>query len=397
MYFDRCPVTIANSESPKSIMIPIAPTTGDDHKFTVTVCAHSQYTPLEFFFFNKESNAGNLLRNEVAVAPVHVDEFTSTDIPLVGSGTQASPYLIQIKGDYKNFLKFLANDKGRDKWYTLVKDIDFGGDTVMAVVQEFGFHGKFDGDGKHLTNAAVIGGTYGTNHYISLFPAITGGWVRNLSLSNVRLIAPTSGNFVDVYVGGFCSSLASYSENIILENIQVSNIDFGNPLSGFSVSNRVAIGGLLGYSTKYNNGGGVSLVACHFSQSRYNEFPIWITCTSMLFGGLIGYANNMGVSIANCQVNFGGSQGETGTEVSITNSCPYVGAAIGCSTSSVQIVNSLLIEGNIQFVGNPFDYVKKVIGKSSSVSGQGYINTTNLFFWKKSGENGTPIQVNDDF
>ena len=142
MYFDRCPVTIANSESPKSIMIPIAPTTGNDHKFTVTVCAHSHYTPLEFFFFNKESNAGNLMRNEVAVAPVPVDKFTSTDIPLVGSGTQPSPYLIQNKGDYKNFLKILTYDNGRDKCYTLVNDIDFGGDTVTSVTYQYGFYGK---------------------------------------------------------------------------------------------------------------------------------------------------------------------------------------------------------------------------------------------------------------
>lgn len=46
MYFDEHPVTIpSSSTSTKNIMIPIAPTSGEDHQFTVTVRAHTRYSP----------------------------------------------------------------------------------------------------------------------------------------------------------------------------------------------------------------------------------------------------------------------------------------------------------------------------------------------------------------
>ena len=84
MYFDQCTASITSG---KAIMIPVAPTSGEGHKFTVTVCAHSTGSTRTFYFFEKESNPGNLSRNEVAVAPV--TSLPTKPVPFSGRGTSA--------------------------------------------------------------------------------------------------------------------------------------------------------------------------------------------------------------------------------------------------------------------------------------------------------------------
>lgn len=394
MYFDQCTASITSG---KDIMIPVAPTSGDGHKFTVTVCAHSTGAPRKFYLFEKESNAGNLLRNEVAVAPV--DELSEKTVPFLGNGDVLSPYLIQNKVDYKNFLYCLNADGVNDKYFSLTNDIDFGGETLTSVTLDHGFYGRFNGNGKHLSNVVVSGEEFNFHNSfcVSLFPAITGGEVRDLSVSDVRLLVPQSGYYYYIYAGGFTSYIQSASTGVVLENILVSDVEFGFESTNLTLKTLMAFGGIVG-GLYENNSGYLSMVACRFDQpslrthivsAKNNDYYMYV-------GGLIGNANGADVTLTNCGVGFGGNQNEVGTLVKTTCSYSYCGAAIGrTSNDSVQIETALLLEGHLQFVGDPYNNVKKMVGSSPKVRGKDLLSMDNLFVWKKLSMNGTNVQVTD--
>lgn len=397
MYFDRCAVDIAAGAAEKSIMIPVAPTAGNDHKFTVTVCAHTTGSTRKFYFFNKESSMGNLMRNEVAVAPV--PSLSSRIIPLVGDGSDGSPYLIQNKVDYKNFLNCISHGDSNNRWYQLVNDIDFGGDTVTAVHSEPGFYGGFNGNGKMLKNVSVQGSTNSNTHYISLFPAMTGGWVKNISISNVRLIAPQNGSFTDVYLGGMTSFVKSFRNGVTFQNIQVSDISFGVD-GNLIVSSMVAFGGIVGRLIEnYGDIGFLSMESCSFLQTSVKTFSDSADGRNTLcLGGLIGDINGADVTLTDCRVGFGGNQDDFGTEIIEECDNSYVGAAIGRALSNTtRMENSFILEGHVNFTGANNSNVKRVMGSHRIVYGTSVINSSNFYLWKRNNTRNTYTVVRDDF
>ena len=393
MYFNDSPVTIpSTATATKDIMIPIAPTAGEHHRFTVTVCAHSTGSTRYYYLFNQESSEGNLARNEVAVAPVPGPLSATT--PFLGAGTNASPYLIQNKEDYKRFLYRLNQNKGNDSCYRLDNDIDFGGDTLTSVTLEHGFYGNFEGNGKSMANVSIAASYYQQVYYISLFPSITGGSVRDLSVSNVRLIAPSGSDCYYVYVGGFTSYEKSYNGVVALSNIQVSNITFNYPSSSPSVTS-VVVGGLVGRAEE-NGTGFLTMQACRYFQQIPNlTFDVSSRGKYLFLGGLVGDANGPDVTLTNCQVALGGSQSAIGTTVKAGGSGgSYVGAAIGrAQNNTVTIVTSLLLEGYFQFIGSPNTSVKKALGSSATPVGESYIAAGNLYFWKQANTSSSNYEV----
>lgn len=385
MFFDRCPVSIsANVHTTKDIMIPVAPTTGEGHKFTVTVCAHSRYTPLQYFFFDQESNEGNLPRNVVAGALISFPNGNT--IPFLGRGSDGEPYLIQNKEDYKHFLDYLNTGNGGDKWYKLVNDIDFGGDTVTAVTEYRAFSGKFDGNGKRLSNVAVTANRY-THIFISLFPAMTGGWARNVSVENVTLLPPQSDGRYDLYAGGFTSYVKSFGENISMENIQVSNISIDH-LSTSRSYKVAAIGGIAG---KVVNGGSGSLTmhSCGFHQLTPTVYSVTLNNDTLCFGGLVGDATRSNVTFNNCSVGFGGGAETFGATLNSNQaSRSFVGSAVGRGTrNTIAAEDSLLLEGRFLYIGTVYANVKKIIGSHSNLSGGALMNASGLSFWRKNYTN----------
>ena len=352
MYFDECPVVIqSNASTTKDIMIPIAPTTGEGHRFTVTVCAHTRNGLLQYYLYNNKSRSGNISRNEVAVAPV-------PNLPqgvFVGDGNSTTPYLIQNKEDYKRFLKYVSINEVNDKCFSLVNDIDFYGDTIVLVVTQNvirKFYGKFNGNGKRLKNVSVQGFTTVdqgvSRHYLSLFPALSGGVVRNLYISEVNLLSPQGGNLRTVYAGGFTFHVEAYSDGVLLENIQVSNISFGYPSTSPSTSN-VVMGGIVGNLIE-NTAGSLTMSSCRFDQPATKEYYISSKASTLYWGGLIGMADDADVTLAEFQVGFGGSQQTTGTTVnSSASTLNYAGGAIVKSTNNtIQISTSLQLKGHIR-------------------------------------------------
>ena len=281
----------------------------------------------------------------------------------------------------------------------MVNDIDFGGDTITAVTEQYGFYGKFNGNEHLLTNVFVQGSTYLNKIYISLFPAMTGGRVENLSISNVHLIAPQNGSCSDVFVGGMTSSVKSYSDGVTLQNIQVSNISFGIS-ANYTVSSMVAIGGIAGRLIE-NQGdiGSLLMKSCLFMQPSVKTFSNWANGRNNLcLGGLIGDINGADVSLEDCMVGFGGNQSDAGTEIITDCDDSFVGAAIGrASNNTTQMVNSLILGGNIQFTGANNSNVKRVMGSHRIVDGTSVVNTSNLYLLKRNNTRNTYTVVSDDF
>ena len=387
MFFDEHPVTIlSNASTTKDIMIPIAPTSGEDHQFTVTVRAHTRNSTYKYYLFNRKSSVGNMARNEVGVAPVP----SLPEGHFVGQGTQTNPYLIQNKEDYKHFIHCVCTNELNDGKYKLVYDIDFYGDTITLEASSSGvgkFYGTFNGNGKELKNASVQGVTNAGHHYLSLFPALSGGVVNDLSVSDVNLIAPQGNSLSYVYAGGFTSLVESYDDGVSIQNVRVSNVSFSYPSTSPKVS-YVFMGGIVGKVEK--NGasrtGRLTMTSCRYEQLTARDYSVSSQATTVYWGGLVGAAASVDVFLTNCQVGFGGNQQTTGTTVnSSASSLNYVGGAIGKSTNNtIQISTSLLLEGHIQFIGRNDNSVKKVVGSASTVSGNNLVDKPNLYFWMRT-------------
>lgn len=388
MYFDEHHVTMrSDASTTKDIMIPIAPTSGVGHQFTVTVRAHTQNSPYLYYLFNGKSTGGNMARNEVGIAPV-------SNLPeghFVGQGTPANPYLIQNKEDYKHFVHCVCMNKLNEEKYKLVNDINFHGATVILEAPNNGigkFFGVFNGNGKQLKNASVQGARYvlsGTSHYyLSLFPALAGGVVKDLSVSDVNLIAPQGNSLSNIYAGGLSCHVEAYSGGASIQNVQVSNVSFDYPSTSSTVSN-VFIGGIVG-KVEENGSGTLTMTSCRYEQQTVGDYSVSSNAGTVYWGGLIGMADGADVTLAECQVGFGGNQQTTGTTVnSSASSLNYVGGAIGKSTNNtVQITTSLLLEGHIQFTGRYNNSVRKIIGSASTVLGDSLVDKSNLYFWMRT-------------
>lgn len=391
MYFDECPVVIQpNASTAKDIMIPIAPTTGEGHRFTVTVRAHTQHmqnSSYKYYLFDGKSTVGNMARNEVGVAPVP----SLSENHFVGQGTEDNPYLIQNKEDYKHFVHCVCMNELNEEKYKLVNDINFHGATIILEASSNGigkFFGVFNGNGKQLKNASVQGVRYvlsrTSHYYLSLFPALSGGVVKDLSVSDVNLIAPQDNSLSNIYAGGLSCHVEAYSGGASIQNVQVSNVSFDYPSTSSTVSN-VFMGGIVG-KVEENGAGTLTMTSCRYEQQTVGDYSVSSMANTVYWGGLIGMVDGADVTLAECQVRFGGNQQTTGTTVnSSASSLNYVGGVIGKSTNdTIQISTSLLLEGHIQFIGRNDNSVKKVVGSAAAVSGNNLVDKTNLYFWMKT-------------
>ena len=220
-------------------------------------------------------------------------------------------------------------------------------------------------------------------YFLSLFPALAGGAVKDLSVSDVNLIAPQDNSLSDVYAGGLSSHVEAYNGGVSIQNVQVSNVSFDYPSTTSTASN-VFMGGIVG-KVEENGSGTLTMTSCRYEQQTVGDYSVSSNAGTVYWGGLIGAAAGADVNLTNCRVGFGGNQRTTGTTVnSSATTINYVGGAIGKSTNNtIQILTSLLLEGHIQFTGRNDNSVKKVIGSASTVSGNNLVDKSNLYFWMR--------------
>lgn len=386
MYFDTCPVVIqANASTTKDIMIPIAPTTGEGHHFTVTVRAHTSEGTRVYYYFNGKSSVGNMLRNEVAVAPIH-------ELPeghFLGDGTENSPFLIQTTEDYKYFLERVTNNYSSicTAYVKMSCDINFRGETIKSATGFF--RGDFDGNGNTLKNIVVKPrySEYCSSTVLSVFPPVSAGRIRNLSVENVSLDCSGVSTTDDINVGGLVSYLKTTGTDIRFENISVSNVA---SVSSFwwNSSKRVCVGTIIGRLGQ-NGEGTVFLNNCTFAQSSERQCSLDIgNCSSFSFGGIAGVANSVAINVAGCTIDYCGSDNQLGVNLLAYDHVAYVGALFGAIMNSTLYFNnsSFTARGYLSFSGTRDSYpnVARLVGYSSSFLVISGVNDSGLYF-KRNG------------
>jgi len=385
MYFDTCPVVMESRSPSKSIMIPIAPTTGEGHRFTVTVRAHTSEGTRVYYYYNGKSSVGNMLRNEVAVAPIH----ELREGHFLGDGTENSPFLIQTTEDYKYFLERVTNNYSSicTAYVKMSCDINFRGETIKSATGFF--RGDFDGNGNTLKNIVVKPrySEYCSSTVLSVFPPVSAGRIRNLSVENVSLDCSGVSTTNDINVGGLVSYIKTTGSNITFENISVSNVA---SVSSFwwNSSKRVCVGTIIGRLGQ-NGEGTVFLNNCSFAQSSERQCSLdFRSCYSFSFGGIAGVADGVDIDVTGCTIDYCGSDNQPGVNLLAYDHVAYVGALFGAITDCTFYLSSpsFTVRGYLSFSGtiDSYPYVARLVGLNRSHLGISGVNDSGLYF-KKNG------------
>lgn len=396
LLFDNAQLFLDDS---RKVMLPI-PQVPDGNKFTVTVLAHTTGDSPVYYLFNQEqSTGGALFRNTIAYAPVP-SLPQSNGVPLVGSGTESSPYLIHNHVDYRTFLDNIQNGTNtfRSACFKMMADADFQGSTVQSSTEYFSGH--FDGNGHAIKNATVTARYLNPNYYLSIFPPISGGEIKDLTVENVTLdfrsgITGSS----PIYCGGLTSYVVIDGSSASMKNIMVSNLTVINPLYVDGVySHDVSFGGIVGRTMK-QQGTDVFLemTNCDFSlPNKHLELDVHV-CSKFYYGAFVAYVEGVYVKMEDCNLSVFGSASDYGVSIIAGSTPSYVGAAFGVVTTGSYLYATQVgcsLSGYMLYTGTNSNNLKKILGfKGSSAHMSGSIDHTNLHFYQRNSSTSTATPV----
>ena len=222
-------------------------------------------------------------------------------VPLLGDGTEQSPYQIWTAEDFAMLSWHILI---LDKHIELKADLDLAGIAFYPIGDLGGFEGVFDGNGYVIRNADV---NMPERDYVGLFGCVgTAGQMRNLTVEDISifgkhyvgtLVAKNYGVITNCHSSGtvsgtdYVGGLVGYSSSGAISNCYSSG----------SVSGDSDVGGLVG-----SNGGTIN--NCHSTGS--------VSGTRSYVGGLAG--ENYSGTISNCY--------STG---SVSGTGYYVGGLVG--------------------------------------------------------------------
>jgi len=204
-------------------------------------------------------------------------------VPLLGDGTEQSPYQIWTAED---FAILSWHSVILDKHIELKADLDLAGIALYPIADLAGFMGVFDGNDYVIRNAEV---NLPGSDYVGLFGCVgTGGQIKNLGVEDISilgsryvagLVGSNSGNISNCYSTGSVSGTDGTDSVGGLVGLNHGTIS--NCYSGGAVSGRGGVGGLVGF----NHG---TISNCYSSGSVGGDKYV---------GGLTGYNFS---TISNC-------------------------------------------------------------------------------------------------
>lgn len=394
LLFDNAPLSLDDT---RKVMLPI-PQVPDGNKFTVTVLAHTTGDSPVYYLFNQEQSTGGALsRNTIAYAPVP-SLPQSNGVPLVGSGTVDSPYLIHNHVDYRTFLDNIQNRTNTfsSAWFKMMADADFQGSTVQSSTEYFSGH--FDGNGHAIKNATVTARYLNPNYYLSIFPPISGGEIKDLTVENVTLdCASGITGSGPIYCGGFSSCVSLINSNVVLENILVSDITTVNACPH---NHNIGFGGIVGYAKSQSLSWlDLNMTNCDFClPNKHLSFDVQ-NSSLFYYGGYISdVEGNVYVKMKDCNVVLGGSTTDSGVSIIAGSTPSNVGAAFGyannCKLSTSQ--GGCSLSGNMLFTGTETTYLKKILGRIFGSTTQTFfteLDHSNLHFYQRSSSTSTANEI----
>ena len=203
-----------------------------------------------------------------AKATSYAISVTARESPVIGSGTEASPYLITKEADWDYYTNFLNSGQApncfRGTYFKLTADIHIAS---QMGTDDYPFRGIFDGDGHTLTIAFGSETSY-VNKSCAPFYAIDEATIKNLM---------TVGSIYSsgMYNSGLaCHSIGTAS---LIRNC-VSSVDIYSNLNGEGIN-----GGFIGsLNVRKTEGKRVSFEGCAFVGSLQGP-------KTYAWGGFVGY------------------------------------------------------------------------------------------------------------
>jgi hypothetical protein len=232
-----------------------------------------------------------------SIVPSSTTDFAS------GSGTFASPYLINTVDQFNNISRSPSSTyNSATTYFKLTSNIDFTGKVIAWVGANNVFQGSFDGNSETISNVTITSSQASGRNNVGVFSQISGATatVKNLTLNNISINAPSAND-----VGPVVGYLYAGTINKVAVT-GTSSVTGANDVGGFAgyvrpssnsatisqcstvatVSGISSVGGFIGFSS---NAAPINITN---SYARGN-----VTGTGNSIGGFVGYDS---CSISNC-------------------------------------------------------------------------------------------------
>jgi len=237
--------------------------------------------------------------NEVISSITFIDASVSESL---GDGTLENPYLISSPDQFKN----IGNEP--DKYYRLIKDIDFKGETISGPIGgNKSFSGILDGNGYTVSNLNVgVEANYDKKENIGVFCSIE-GTLRDIQFSNINVnysidssVMPISASVSKFKCGIIAGSNYGQINNCVLKDCNVT-VNGNTTNEGAERSVYYYIGGVVG-----ENNGDIFCVEINGleinanSTHNFNGGNVGTNENNILVGGICGYNyGNISYAIVN--------------------------------------------------------------------------------------------------
>ncbi len=360
------------SFSTGTVQIPIPVLTGNVN-FTVKVEGHVEGT--KYTFERTQNTGGHLGRAELGTVTVDLNEgqpnvtlsalFSTSTIEGVTYYEIRTPKDLQLlstaligtfyrddSDDWENRVWSYNDLNYRDANYRIVNDLNMEGISIKSL---WHFAGIIDGNNHTISNLVVTESARRDDdiYYdqIGLLTSPNNATIQNLTINNLTMGL----DFTSDPYGGYIGSIAGYSGNITVSNVNIINYQINN-----RYHNRLIVGGFFGESNSFSIenssvsfANGQSLISGGSSYGNSN------------YGSLGGITGRGSCNAINVSVNFGNiSFGfHRDNEYARSAKC-LVGGVFGSTiqslTPDVSNYNNITITGNITASGNSNVYTGKV-------------------------------------
>ena len=250
----------------------------------------------------KGDNAWDVRKTSTSLTIERSDMKNSNPFGVVGSGTEADPYLLDSPQDLVE-MRDLAT-VGGETWFKMIKDIDLEGINWVPVNYDQNYNRKIHFDGGNFTiSNLTCDKTASASNYASLFGVLYGS-CKNLKIDKATITSTNGCGVLGGYVG--TNKKPAYVENVIITNSSVTNA--GQPTGGVAgvaregtfknVSFQGTVTSTLSGAVNANAGGFVGLTTASAAFEGCST-DVTIDATASDAGGFIGQLNGT-VTFTDC-------------------------------------------------------------------------------------------------
>ena len=167
----------------------------------------------------KGENAWDVRKTSTSLTIERSDMKNSNPFGVVGSGTEADPYLLDSALDLVE-MRALA-PVGGETWFKMTKDIDLTGVNWIPVNYDEGFTRKIHFDGGNFTISNLTCDKTASGADYASFFGVLYGTCKNLKFDNAKITSTNGCGVLGGYVG--TTGLPAVVENVTITNSSVEN------------------------------------------------------------------------------------------------------------------------------------------------------------------------------